>query len=550
LTNVKQSVDKAEQDRLLAKLASAEGATFSSRLREHEPRCLPDTRTELLQQLLQWAELKDATQIFWLKGMAGTGKSTIARTLAVTFDQMKSLGGSFFFSRGVRDLGDTAKFFTTLTLQLVHFLPHLKNFVCSAISEDPQINQKSLSDQWTKLVLRPLTQLDSSINKPQNLVIMVDALDECDGDNDIRLILGLLVQAEKLQKIKLRTILTSRPELPVRLGFQALPNITYKDLALQDVPRPVVQHDISVFLRHELKKIGEDSKLPIGWFTAQDILDLTEKADRLFIYASTACRFVGDPKWVPEERLQMLLQQTKNTSMSPERELDEMYTTILKHSVIGQCNGQERDMVCKRFIQIVGSIVTIFDTLSASSLGQLLSVDSRIIDVTLASLHSVLDIPEGRHDIIRLLHPSFRDFLLDEQRCKERLFWIHDRTRHRDLADCCLTAMSNGSLRQDICDLKKPGALNSQFNKEKLDSHLPTHVQYACQYWVRHLQQLDENELEHVGLCDGGTVHTFLQGNILYWFEALSLMGRIAEGILMLQALQSLITVSCTQNTK
>lgn len=544
MTGVKESVDQAEQDRLLAKLASAEGATFSSRLREHEPRCLPDTRTELLQQLLQWAEQKDATRIFWLKGMAGTGKSTIARTLAVTFDQMKWLGGSFLFSRGVRDLGDAAKFFTTLSVQLVHFLPDLKNLVCSAISEDHEISQKSLSDQWTQLVLRPLTKLDSSMSNPQNLVIVVDALDECDGDNDIRLILRLLVQAEKLQNIKLRIILTSRPELPIRLGFQALPKITYKDLALQDVPRPVVQHDIAVFLKHALKKIGENSRLPSNWFTEQDILDLTEKADRLFIYAATACRFVGDPKWVPEDRLQMLLQKTKNTSVSPERELDQMYTTILQHSVVGECNGQEKDILCGRFIKIVGSIVTMFDTLSASSLGHLLSVPDRMIDVTLAALHSVLDIPEGREGIIRLLHPSFRDFLLDERRCMDRLFWVHDQTRHRDLAGRCLIVMSNGSLREDICDLKKPGALSSSVDKQKLDFHLPVHVQYACQYWIRHLQQLDKDEREHVGLCDGGKVHAFLREHVLHWLEALSLMRRMTEGILMLQILQSLMTVS------
>jgi len=46
--------------------------------------------------------------------MAGTGKSTIARTVARKLDDKGRLGASFFFSKGHGDLDYAAKLFTTI----------------------------------------------------------------------------------------------------------------------------------------------------------------------------------------------------------------------------------------------------------------------------------------------------------------------------------------------------------------------------------------------------------------------------------------------------
>src|SRR2546421_5660832 len=73
--------------------------------------------------------------IFWLNGMAGTGKSTIARTVASTFADDKRLGASFFFSRGAGDRGRATRFFTTLAVQLTRVLPDLKRYICDALTE-------------------------------------------------------------------------------------------------------------------------------------------------------------------------------------------------------------------------------------------------------------------------------------------------------------------------------------------------------------------------------------------------------------------------------
>lgn len=93
-------LDSAEQDRHLSKLLYAEGASFDSSERQHEPYCLDDTRVDILRQIISWSAEPCQRTIFWLSGMAGTGKSTIARTITRSLAGQKRLAANFFFSRG------------------------------------------------------------------------------------------------------------------------------------------------------------------------------------------------------------------------------------------------------------------------------------------------------------------------------------------------------------------------------------------------------------------------------------------------------------------
>ncbi|KAM3513188.1 hypothetical protein MY11210_003213 [Beauveria gryllotalpidicola] len=145
-------------------------AAFDSRAEEHQARCHPNTRIDLLRQIMAWADVPQGQGIFWLNGAAGTGKSTISRTVARQFNDRGILGASFFFKRGERDRGHAAQFFTTITAQLVAKVPELLPLVKDAIDSVPDIASKSLSDQFQKLILQPLSQINpkggSTINLP------------------------------------------------------------------------------------------------------------------------------------------------------------------------------------------------------------------------------------------------------------------------------------------------------------------------------------------------------------------------------------------------
>ena len=525
-----------EFDRYLSKLPYAADAAFNSRSREQEPQCLADTRVDLLKQLMAWSGNPRDKCIFWLNGMAGTGKSTIARTVARTFYDQDRLGASFFFSRGGGDLAKADKLFTTLAVQLAKASPDLKRYICESIAKHGDIGQQSLRDQWKQLIFQPISMLEYGQLRLPSLILVIDALDECEDQNDIRVILGLLAEAKHLRAVQLRVFVTSRPETPVLLGFRTI-SAVHQDLVLHNISQPVIEHDISIFLKHKLKIIREERSLPPDWPSEQSIELLVQKADKLFIYAATACLFIEDPNWSPEDRLCLVLRSnTPNQSSTPM--LDEMYTKILEYSVNINCKEQDKPELSKRFRQIIGPITTLFDSLSADALAKLLDVPIWKMDATLGRLRSVLDVPNDPDFPIRLLHPSFREFLIDEQRCLDRRFKIDEKISHRDLVESCLKVMSC-TLKRDVCGLQMPGALASEVESNTLSRCLPKHVQYACRYWVDHLQRSE------IGLCDdNGRVHKFLQQYFLNWIEALSLMGKISEGVLMITALHSMLTVS------
>ncbi|KAJ5433541.1 uncharacterized protein N7458_012697 [Penicillium daleae] len=216
----------------LDKLPIVKGAEFDSYTNQHQDECLPGTRTELLNEVAEWAVSPEGKLIFWLNGMAGTGKSTISRTVARRLEEEKILGASFFFKRGEGDRGNAIKIFPTIARQLAKSIPQLTPGVRKAIDNNSDIGTKGLKEQFDKILLQPLLDLDSSALSVLNVVILMDALDECDVDKDVRLILQLLPRLQNSKAMRLRVLLTSRPELPIRLGFKKLAHQDHEDLMI------------------------------------------------------------------------------------------------------------------------------------------------------------------------------------------------------------------------------------------------------------------------------------------------------------------------------
>jgi hypothetical protein len=222
--------------------------------------------------------------------MAGTGKSTISRTVAESLAREGRLGASFFFKRGETDRGTMAKFFPTIAADLTRRDPIIARHIKGAIENNPTIFRKAMREQFDKLILQPL----SMIQGKEPIVIVVDALDECDEENNAKLMIRLFSNAKTLMSTKLKILLTSRPELPIRLGFKEIEG-KYQDLILHDIPRPVVEHDISLFLVNELGRIrgeynadrSDGQQLASDWPGRANTQTLVKMAIPLFIFATT-----------------------------------------------------------------------------------------------------------------------------------------------------------------------------------------------------------------------------------------------------------------------
>jgi WD40 repeat protein len=527
----------------LAKLPIAKGASFDSHMEEHNARCLANTRVELQRQIATWAEDTRGKPIFWLNGMAGTGKSTIARTMAGSFAANGQLGASFFFKRGESDRGNATRFFTTIATDLMAHIPELIPGVRKAIEVDPTISERALKQQFEKLILQPLSETKHALPQALKLVVVVvDALDECEREEDIRAILQLLARTKDLKPVSLRVFVTSRPELPIRLGFKQMSDGTYQDLILHEVPRETIEHDISIFLTHELANIREQRCLPSGWPSKGEIQALVDMAIPLFIFAATACRFIGDKRDNPKARLKTILQyQTANQASK----LDKTYLPIV-NQLFDDGDEIDKERRAREFREIVGSIVVLESPLSLVSLANLLAIPKEDVSCRLDLLHSVLSIPVDEDIPIRLLHLSFRDFLLDPQKSGKSPFWVDMRETHERIASKCLQLLSK-CLRKNICNLQTPGTLRTEISDRTVDECLPAEAQYACRYWVYHLERSKRR------IRNGGQVHIFLQNHLLHWLEALSLTGDASESIAMVGTLQSILEVTsdCVmQNTR
>ena len=109
-------------------------------------------------------------------------------------------------------------------------------------------------------------------------------------------------------------------------------------------------------------------------------------------------------------------------------------------------------------------------------------------------------------------------------------FWVEEKRAHQMLADSGIQLMSM-PLERDICGVHSPGWLATGIESNQLEQWLPPEVQYACLYWFQHLQK------SWVSLDDDSYhVYAFLQGHLLQRLEALSLMGKTSEGVLMLSS--------------
>jgi hypothetical protein len=528
LTDPLTSAITLDTDRklVLAQLESkvAAGASYNSHANEHNPTCLENTRVDILEHISNWAHDPSAKAIFWLNGKAGTGKSTISRTVAKSFAANSRLGATFFFKRGESDRGNTSKFFPTIAADLARMLPGVARKVKAAIDRVPAILRGAMRDQFDELVLEPLSGIPFE-RRTGPILIVIDALDECDNEEDIKRLIGLFSGANKVRSAQLRIFLTSRPQLPIQLGFGQIEG-TYQDLVLHKVSECIIEHDISTFLEYELGRLRDEynssvpinRRLPPDWPGQSKVRTLVQMASPLFIFAATACRFIGDRRYgSPNSQLGEILRVQTKSQVS---KMDATYLPILNGLVAG-IPEDEWSETLRPFRDIVGSIIILQSPLPAAALAQILpGYPKGAIEDRLDLLHSVLDIPPSEDRPVRLFHLSFRDFLLDPRKEGKSPFWIDEAKVHAELANNCLRLMDH-HLRQDICQVGRPAFPRQHIPAEKLNACLSPAVQYACQYWVYHLEGSANGDGPS---CEG--VYGFLTRRFLHWIESLSLLGR------------------------
>lgn len=304
---VARTTNRMDHDSILDKLSVATEARFDSFSDRDEVQCLQGTRIELLQQIMEWAMSPSQKSIFWLNGMAWTGKSTISRTVVRSPEDTNHLGASFYFKRGEGDRAKAKKFFPTLTRQLILRISELRSGVQKAFDQDPGTASKSLKEQFEKLLLQPLLNLDQFVQQTRTTVIVVNALDECEHNPDVRNIIRLLPLLQKAKALRLHIFLTSRPEPSIHLSFSKTMDNDYQDLTLDKILEELTAREIQFFLKDQFTKINRDRNITTNWPGDDVIQQLVTMSVPLFISIAPVCRYIANSRWEPRSRLEELL---------------------------------------------------------------------------------------------------------------------------------------------------------------------------------------------------------------------------------------------------
>jgi len=496
--------------------------------------CLRGTRKGVFQEIEHWLAGEQEQQIFWLNGLAGTGKSTIAQTFAERMFACGKLGASFFCSRDFADRSNLQAIFPTLAFQLAYRYQLFRDKMLQVLKACPDVAHESLCSQMEKLIVGPL-----KATKIPTLII-IDALDECKDEEPASAILSMLSRyVNEIPNVKF--FITGRPEARIRSGFRLKSILPITEvLKLHEVKPETVNNDIKVFFQTQLAELAKgrsDCSLTGDWPSPSEIDILCEKAAGFFIYASTAVKFIMSSYHTPTEQLNIITSFPQSTSHEWSSGIDILYTQVLGQAANDV--GVDKVKLYSNFKTVVGTVVLVFNPLSVNALSDLLRVSG--ISTALRPLHSLLLVPTNKDAAVQIFHKSFPDFLMDSRRCTDHQFFIEPSIHHREILLSCLNLM-RGRLKRNICRLDDYTILSEVKDlPDRQKNHIGNALEYACCFWTKHLLGIPGRCLGIGGVQE--VIDEFFTTCLLFWIEALILMGKLGIGVYALNDIQQWYTL-------
>ncbi|CDO69809.1 hypothetical protein BN946_scf184803.g7 [Trametes cinnabarina] len=516
--------------------------------------CQPKTREEILASIYAWISPNDPSlaslppplvsiqshrSLLWIKASAGAGKTTLAQTVATWCADHQFLGGAFFCSReGERS--DILRIVTNIAVELAHRCDDFHDALLATTKANPYIQTSQVSQQLKTLLVEPLRVVIAKGSFPKNLVIVVDALDECDDEKPVSTVLqAISLYIAELAPLKF--IITSRPVETITRGFKVLEELQKKthQLPLDTQSPELTKRDIATFLRARFAAVRDQYADVAGepsWPSDADFDQIVHLADELFIYAATAISFIEDRKVAnPRRQLETLLGRVTNDSVAVKSGPIAMYDRLdkLYREVLDLAFKDADATLQARVKRVLGTIALAQERLSPVGLAALLGDTPGAVQDVIGRLRSVLAVPseDEEHTGVRLIHLSFADFLVSPDRCGSP-YLVNPCLQHTLLALRCLETMR--TLKYNICgiDTSNDCLLNSEIPDlaDRVTRCLSPAVQYACRYWFRHLCHAEVGEELLLALED------FCDRHLLHWLEALSLLGCVDVAV---EALQS-----------
>lgn len=454
--------------------------------------CMPDTCAELLSEIINWLLSSSHQNMYWLFGIPGTGKSTIAQTIARHPQIVHLLVSQIIFKRENTRRHDI--------LKLIAYRLALSNAkIAEEIASRLHRPRHTLRDSFVNFILEPLQEAEKAGHLQDTIVIILDALDEY-GTSESRVPFMQLLRNEffKLPR-QVRILITSRPEADLVRSLSSQTHIVERKL---DHDTEASRHDVSSYITTEMKKlVSPKSSTGRKWEELMTVL--SQAADGLFIWAAVVVKLVQSSS-LPYKKICTLARN------GPKLTLDDLYGKALRAIDMDWDDADNRQLFSVLFSIILpnrGSpTIELFDLL--------LELTDDTSETHLFKLQSFILF--STQSPIQIHHKTFADYLLSPSRRPREPWYINMSQQNSLIVRQCFAAM--GQLHFDMC-----GAVTRPGNDEVAIGDIQPHILYACLYWADHLKNAEfSNNL----LKD---LNAFLENRFFFWLEVLSHLKELSR---------------------
>lgn len=384
-------------------------ALLHSSARSPLPVCLEGTRQEVISRILGWlTNFNRLSNLLWLYGPAGVGKSAIFQTIAKYCKDQGWLGAAFFFPR-TKPRHDLTRLIPTLAYQLAVTYSAYKSYVTSLLDHDPSILEGALHVQFEELIAKPLLHMNTERSRP--ILILLDGLDVCQDDTFQQELVGLISNfaiTANASGLPFVWMIASRRERQILSVFEATkPPIHCHREELQ-IHGPEARADVARYVRYGFREVrrvyGDIFTEEIKWPSEGQLLAIDLVASGFFAFASAIIRFVNADN--PEAKLKDCLVYMKDGTSprgeNPLRPLHALYQDILDAIPLDILPTTKR---------VLSFLALGARDIPARKVCDFLSLGKSTVYASLRRLHSVMDVPALKDAPIYILHSSFQDYL-------------------------------------------------------------------------------------------------------------------------------------------
>ncbi|KAF5362435.1 hypothetical protein D9756_002759 [Leucocoprinus leucothites] len=473
------------------KKALVEGLEFIPLAKE----CMKDTRVTILSDIDARIHGNEDTNIIWIKGFPGVGKSALASTIVSRLRDQGELLSYFIFDRAKPTVTTTTALWRRVAWDLARLHPFARHPLLKRISDETlDVNTPNIGSLFTCLVVEPLSGLSrsesSDVELHQPVVVVIDAADECGGlegprSNDRKALLRTLGQWHSELPKNFKLVVTSREEDDIKRRISPISTHIHVSIGTDEA-----SSDVRRYLEDRLREIADAyTELPVDW-AHQTAERLAKRAAGVFIWATTITNFIeaGEPQ------LQLEDIDAGLGLGGEEGSLYALYTNVLRIS-FKNLRGKHKEA----FKCVVGAMIFAQRPFRDSEFTAINPVvTGSMLEHIRNGLRSVVD--QGA--TLRFIHQSFVDFLLSPE-CPEE-FTIREPEQQHQLSTLCLTTMSK-QLRFNICGLETSSLKNADV--PDIETKVQTHLRHTA---------FDERLVIHVS--------EVFKERLLYWLEAMSLL--------------------------